>query len=130
MHQLACPTGNGTPCWTCDDCLVSWTDETSQRSSTAGRSQQKLAMTHHTPFTARRAIYDDALQVRIDAAIARTRRFIIASDAIRATAKRPFVPFCLSCQQEGHLHDSPPTGEQHYICPHCHRRWVAQPSAS
>jgi transposase-like protein len=46
------------------------------------------------------------------------------------TAKGPFIPFCLSCQQAGHLHQSPPTGEQHYICAHCHRRWVAQPSAS
>ena len=87
-------------------------------------------MTPHTPFTARRAIYDDELQARIDAAIARTQRFIKVGEAIRVTAKGPFIPFCLSCQQAGHLHQSPPTGEQHYICAHCHRRWVAQPSAS
>jgi hypothetical protein len=39
------------------------------------------------PPAARRAIYDEDLQVRIDAAMARTRRFIMSTQAIRASGK-------------------------------------------
>ena len=39
------------------------------------------------PLVARRAIYDEDLQVRIDAAMARTRRFIMSTQAIRASGK-------------------------------------------
>ena len=80
-----------------------------------------------------RAIYEDDLQVRMDAAVARAQRFIKSTQPVRATARpergMPFTPVCLSCQQAGHPHSSPPTSEQHYICVHCHRRWVMQPSA-
>jgi hypothetical protein len=84
-------------------------------------------MTHHTPFTARRAIYDDDLRVRLDAAMARAQRFLDSTRPVRA---KTFTPFCMGCQQAGRKHDSPLTAEQHYICAHCHRRWVTQPSAS
>jgi hypothetical protein len=39
------------------------------------------------PLVARRAIYDEDLQVRIDAAMARTQRFIMSTQAIRASGK-------------------------------------------
>jgi hypothetical protein len=39
------------------------------------------------PPAARRAIYDEDLQVRIDAAMARTRRFIMSTQAIRASGQ-------------------------------------------
>jgi hypothetical protein len=39
------------------------------------------------PPGARRAVYDEDLQVRIDAAMARTRRFINSTQAIRASDK-------------------------------------------
>jgi transposase-like protein len=36
----------------------------------------------------------------------------------------PFTPQCANCQQSGRTHESPPDRQQHYICAHCHRRWV------
>jgi len=53
-----------------------------------------------------------------------------ATDAVRASATEPFIPFYASCLQPGHVHRSAPTAEQHYICAHCHRRWARLPSAS
>jgi len=86
------------------------------------------------PPAARRTIYDEDLQVRIDAAMARTRRFMMSTQAIRASAgpqrRTPFTPYCSSCQQLGRTHDAPPTSEQHYICGRCYARWTVQPSAS
>jgi transposase-like protein len=87
-------------------------------------------MTTRASVNHRRAIYDDDLQVRLDAAMARTRRFINSTEAVRASVRPPFTPYCLSCQQSGRTHDLPPTSKQHYICAHCHRRWVIQASAS
>jgi transposase-like protein len=91
-------------------------------------------MTTRASVNQGRAIYEDDLQVRIDAAMSRTQRFINSAEPIRATVRtqggRPFTPACLSCEQKGRSHKFPPTLEQHYICAHCHRRWVAQPFAS
>jgi transposase-like protein len=87
-------------------------------------------MTTRASLARGRAIYDDDLQVRLDAAMARTRRFLNSTQAIRASVRAPFTPFCMSCQQSGRRHESLPTLEQHYICANCHRRWVAQPTAS
>jgi hypothetical protein len=91
-------------------------------------------MTAHSRFTQRRAIYQEGLQARLDAAMVRTRRFLNSTQAIRASVRSqhttPFTSFCPNCQEPGHPHDSPPTCEQHYICAHCHRRWVTLPSAS
>jgi hypothetical protein len=87
-------------------------------------------MTAHAPVPRRRAIYNDDLQARMDAAMARTRRMINSSKAIRATVQSPygspFTPRCVSCRQSGRTHDSPPTSEQHYICAACHARWAVQ----
>ncbi len=84
-------------------------------------------MTRQESSQRERPIYEADLQTRLDAAIARTQRFLNSPLPIRATT---FAPSCLACQQAGRLHRSLPTSEQHYICAHCHRRWVAQPSAS
>jgi predicted SprT family Zn-dependent metalloprotease len=78
--------------------------------------------------TQRRAVYDDDLHTRMEAAMARTRRFIMSTQAVRATVQSqdgtPFTPRCANCQQSGQTHESPPTSEQHYICAHCHKRWI------
>jgi predicted SprT family Zn-dependent metalloprotease len=83
--------------------------------------------------TQRRAVYDDDLHTRMEAAMARTRRFIMSTQAVRATVQShdgtPFTPRCANCQQSGRTHESPPTSEQHYICTRCHARWTVQPSA-
>jgi hypothetical protein len=80
-----------------------------------------------------RPIYEDALQVRMEAAMLRTQRFINSTQPVRANARpqhgMPFSPFCMSCQRSGRMHASRPTVAQNYICVHCGRRWVAQPSA-
>ena len=72
--------------------------------------------------TQRRAIYDDKLHARMEAAMARTRRFITSTQAIRASIRpqeyKAFTPVCLSCEQSGRTHDSPPLSEHHYICAH------------
>jgi hypothetical protein len=91
-------------------------------------------MTTRSLLTQRRAIYDDDLQARMDAAMARTRRFVNSTEAVRASVQSqhgtPSTPFCLGCGQAGRTHDAPPTSEHHYICAHCHRRWLSQSSAS
>jgi hypothetical protein len=78
--------------------------------------------------TQQRAVYDDDLHTRMEAAMARTRRFIMSTQAFRATVQSqdgtPFTPRCANCQQSGQTHESPPTSEQHYICAHCQKRWV------
>jgi transposase-like protein len=86
-------------------------------------------MTARAPVPTLRFRYDDSdLAERMEAAVARTRRLIDCSRAIRASVESqdgmPFTPQCANCQQSGHTHESPPTLEQHYICAHCHRRWV------
>jgi hypothetical protein len=73
-----------------------------------------------------RPIYNDDLRVRLDAAMARTRRFLDSTLPVRA---KTFTPFCMACQQAGRQHVSPPTYPQHFICAHCHRRWIAEPIA-
>jgi transposase-like protein len=87
-------------------------------------------MTARAPLNQRRATYDDDLQARMDAAMARTRRLINSSKAIRATVRSqygtPFTPRCANCRQSGRTHDSPPASEQHYICADCHARWAIQ----
>lgn len=74
-----------------------------------------------------RGIYETDLQTRIDAAMARTRRLIQCSRAVRASVTSPhgtpFMPRCVGCGQPGRAHDSPPTSEQHYICAFCQSRW-------
>ena len=78
-----------------------------------------------------RAVYEDALQVRMEAAMLRTQRFINSTQPVRARHHygMPFSPFCMSCQQSGRRHASALTFEQNYICANCHRRWVTLPSA-
>jgi transposase-like protein len=89
-------------------------------------------MTARASLTQQRAIYDGDLPARIDAAMARTRRFITSTEAVRASVQSrcgtPFIPYCLSCQQSGRTHNSPLTSEQHYICAHCQRRWAVLPT--
>jgi len=92
-------------------------------------------MTARASLPTGRFRYDDSDFVeRMEAALARTRRLINCSRAIRASVKSQertlFTPFCLSCGQAGRAHESRPTSEQQYICAHCHRRWATQPSAS
>ena len=75
--------------------------------------------------------YDDSdFAERIDAAMARTRRLIDCSRAIRASVESqdetPFTPRCANCRQAGRTHDSPPPTEHHYICAHCHKRWIVE----
>ena len=77
------------------------------------------------------AIYEDTIQVRMEAAILRTQRFINSTQPVRGRSQHglPFGPFCMSCQQSGRRHASPPTFEQNYVCANCQRRWVTLPSA-
>ena len=79
-----------------------------------------------------RAIYDDDLRVRLDAAIARTRRFLHSSQFVRAgdPEQAPFMPRCSGCRQSGRSHRARPTHPQHYICAHCPRRWVVDRMSS
>jgi hypothetical protein len=76
----------------------------------------------------RRAVYDRDFHTRMEAALARTRRFIMSTQAYRATVQSqdgtPFTPRCANCHQSERTHESLPTSEHHYICAHCHRRWV------
>ena len=78
-----------------------------------------------------RAGYEDALQVRMEAAMLRTQRFVNSAQPVRASPQdgMSFSPICMSCQQSGRRHASAPTFEQNYICANCHRRWVTLPSA-
>jgi hypothetical protein len=43
VRHLACLTVGDAACWTCDDCLVSWTTDNSPRSTAADRSARKFA---------------------------------------------------------------------------------------
>lgn len=91
---------------------------------------REIRMTRPHSLTGQRAIYDRDLQVRLDAALARARRFLDSTSPRRASVwprDTPFTPFCLSCQESGRAHAFPPDYPQHYICAHCHRRWVGQP---
>jgi predicted SprT family Zn-dependent metalloprotease len=86
-------------------------------------------MTPRTPLAIPRSRHDDSdLPERMEAAMARTRRLINCSRAIRASVEShdgtPFTPRCVNCQQSGRTHESPPSSEHHYICARCHRRWV------
>lgn len=85
-------------------------------------------MTPRAPLGTPPFRYDDSdLVERIEAAMARTRRLITCSRAIRASVESqdgPFTPRCAGCQQLGHTHESRPTSEQYYICAQCHERWV------
>jgi hypothetical protein len=89
-------------------------------------------MTTRSGVALPRAIYEEDLQARLDAAMARTRRFITSTEAVRARAdsqhSTSFTPYCSNCQQAGRTHDSAPTREHYYICVHCHRRWATPPS--
>jgi len=80
----------------------------------------------------RRAISDDDLNARREAAIARTRVLLKCSRAIRAATRSqytlPFTPRCADCQQAGRTHDFPLTSEQHYICTRCRARWSVEAS--
>ena len=81
------------------------------------------------PFVTPRCRYDDSdLVERMEAAMARTRRLIDCSRAIRASVESqdetPFTPRCANCRQAGRMHESPPSSEHHYICAQCHKRWV------
>jgi hypothetical protein len=91
-------------------------------------------MTTPASLPERRPIYDDDLNVRLEAAMARTRLLLKCSRAIRATigAKYglPFTPRCGQCQELGRTHVSPLTSEQYYICARCQNRWAVQPTAS
>jgi len=70
-------------------------------------------------------IYDDDLWARLDAVMARARRFLHSTRAIRA---RTFTPICRGCQQAGRTHVSPPTYPQRYVCVNCRRRWIGVPN--
>jgi lysyl-tRNA synthetase class I len=89
---------------------------------------EQIRMTR-APFVTPRSRYDDSdFAERMEAAMARTRRLIDCSRAIRASVEShdetPFTPRCANCRQAGRMHDSPPTAEHHYICAHGHKRWV------
>jgi Uncharacterised protein family (UPF0184) len=124
-------TAEGIQYWACDGCDVAWAtrdgDGEDLKSMAGDRSSRKIPMSARAPLDQRRAI-DDDLEARMDAAMARTRRLINSSKAIRATVRAqygtPFTPRCASCQQSGRTHDSPPTSEQHYICASCQARWA------
>ena len=49
-------------------------------------------MTNGASPVPQRAIYDEDLQARMDAAMARTRRFINSTQAVRATVRPPSDP--------------------------------------
>jgi hypothetical protein len=87
----------------------------------------KARMTRRDSASEQRPIYEDNLRVRLDAAIGRARRFLSSTIPVRA---KTFTPFCQGCQKAGRPHVSPPTYPQRYICAHCHRRWIAVPTAS
>ena len=123
----------GVHYWRCDACAFVWaTRDLESRSIAANRACASLHDEEHESSRRERPIYEDNLQARLDAAMARTRRFITSTQPVRAPSQHglPFSPSCMNCQQSGRRHPSPPTFEQHYVCAHCHRRWVAQPSAS
>jgi hypothetical protein len=90
---------------------------------------QRIRMTARAPLPTPRFRYDDSdLVERMETAMARTRRLINCSRALRASVESqdgtPFTPRRANCHQSGRTHESLPTSEHHYICAHCHRRWV------
>ena len=90
-------------------------------------------MTPRTPLAIPRSRHDDSdLPERREAAMARTRRLINCSRAIRASVESqdgtPFTPLCELRAIGTHARVAA-ISEHHYICAHCHRRWATQPSA-
>jgi hypothetical protein len=117
--------------WSCASCGCVWATRDGEDLPST-RRRREIRNPHETSSLTAACDYDDAVQVRLEAAMLRTQRLINSTQPVRARPQhgQPFSPFCMSCQQSGRRHASAPlTFKQNYVCANCQRRWVTLPSA-